>query len=167
MRLPKLSPDPRLRALLLGAALPLAHGCALTPGPLLLERDTSLERESEPRAPDRNISPPVTPGNRSAPLAHVGKASWYGPGFGGKKTASGAVFDDDKFTAAHKTLPLGSRVKVTNLTNGKAVEVEINDRGPYAGNRIIDLSRAAARAIGMVADGVVQVRIEPLATMAD
>ena len=92
----------------------------------------------------------------------MGHASWYGPGFIGKKTASGDIFDDSKLTAAHKTLPLGSKVKVTNLTNGRSVRVEINDRGPFVGNRIIDLSKAAAHALGMVEDGVVQVRVDPL-----
>lgn len=92
----------------------------------------------------------------------MGNASWYGRGFSGKKTASGEIFDDGKFTAAHKSLPLGSTAKVTNLSNGKSVKVAINDRGPFAGNRIIDLSRAAARAIGMLDDGVIRVRIDPL-----
>ena len=72
------------------------------------------------------------------------------------------MFDDRKFTAAHKSLPMGSKVRVTNLENGRSVNVEINDRGPFAGNRMIDLSRAAAYALGMIDDGVVRVRIEPL-----
>ncbi|MGE5219904.1 MAG: septal ring lytic transglycosylase RlpA family protein [Chloroflexota bacterium] len=93
---------------------------------------------------------------------HVGEASWYGPGFRGKKTASGDVFDDEKFTAAHKTLPLGSRVRVTNLSNKKFVEVEINDRGPFVAGRIIDLSRAAARRLGMIDDGTAKVQVELL-----
>jgi len=79
----------------------------------------------------------------------VGKASWYGPGFHGKKTASGQRFDQRALTAAHPRLPLGSRAKVTNLNNGKAVEVTINDRGPHRGRRIIDLSRAAAQQLAM------------------
>jgi len=89
-------------------------------------------------------------------------ASWYGPGFSGKTTASGDVFDETKMTAAHKTLPLGSKAKVTNLKNGKSVEVEINDRGPYVEGRIIDLSKAAARALGIVDHGVARVRVELL-----
>ena len=79
----------------------------------------------------------------------VGNASWYGPGFHGKKTASGQVFNQHALTAAHPRLPLGSRVKVTNLKNGKEVEVTINDRGPHKAGRIIDLSRAAAKKISM------------------
>ncbi len=79
----------------------------------------------------------------------VGNASWYGPGFHGKKTASGQVFNQHALTAAHPRLPLGSRAKVTNLKNGKEVEVTINDRGPHKAGRIIDLSRAAAKKIAM------------------
>ena len=91
-----------------------------------------------------------------------GQASWYGPGFHGKKTASGEIFDQARLTAAHKTLPLGTKAKVTNLENGNTVEVEINDRGPYVGERVIDLSRAAANALGFVESGLTLVRIEPL-----
>ena len=96
------------------------------------------------------------------PTVHVGDASWYGPGFGGKTTASGEVFDETKMTAAHKTLPLGTKAKVTNLKDGKSVQVEINDRGPYAEGRIIDLSQAAAKALGIIDRGVVKVRVESL-----
>ena len=91
-----------------------------------------------------------------------GQASWYGPGFHGKKTASGEIFDQSRLTAAHKTLPLGTKAKVTNLENGNTVEVQINDRGPYVGDRVIDLSRAAANALGFVESGLTLVRIEPL-----
>jgi len=91
-----------------------------------------------------------------------GQASWYGPGFHGKKTASGEIFDQSRLTAAHKTLPLGTKAKVTNLENGNTVEVEINDRGPYIGERVIDVSRAAAKALGFIDSGITLVRIEPL-----
>jgi rare lipoprotein A len=87
-------------------------------------------------------------------------ASWYGPKFHGKLTASGEVFNQEQFTAAHPTLPWGSKVKVINLDNGKSVDVRINDRGPFKPGRIIDLSRAAARALGMVRRGIATVRIE-------
>lgn len=79
----------------------------------------------------------------------TGVASWYGPGFHGRKTASGEKFNMYALTAAHKTLPLHSRVRVTNLKTHKSVIVKINDRGPYVGNRKIDLSLASARAIGL------------------
>lgn len=85
----------------------------------------------------------------------TGIASWYGPGFHKKKTASGERFNMYALTAAHKTLPLHSKVKVTNLKNHKSVIVEINDRGPYVGRRIIDLSLASARAIGVTGTATV------------
>jgi len=91
---------------------------------------------------------------------HIGEASWYGPGFNGRKTASGELFDQKKFTAAHKTAPLGTVARVTNLSNEQTVDVEINDRGPYVGGRIIDLSHAAAKALGMIDGGIARVRIE-------
>lgn len=89
-----------------------------------------------------------------------GKASWYGPGFHGEETASGDVFDQRQLTAAHRELPFGTEVTVTNLENGKRVTVEINDRGPYAKGRIIDLSREAGRKLDMISDGTADVRIE-------
>jgi rare lipoprotein A len=95
-----------------------------------------------------------------ADFRQVGTASWYGPGFHGRKTASGERFDQNKLTAAHRSLPLDTVVKVTNLDNGKAVKVSINDRGPYVGNRVIDLSRAAANKLDMTEDGTARVRIE-------
>ena len=91
----------------------------------------------------------------------VGIASWYGPGFHGKKTANGEVFDQNKISAAHRTLPMPSIVKVTNLENGKVLEnIRINDRGPFAGNRIIDLSKKAAEELEFVNHGVAKVRVE-------
>jgi len=119
--------------------------------PPIIESNSSLPVPAQPAAKTAIEPMPI----------RTGQASWYGPGFSGKKTASGDIFNDDKFTAAHKTLPLGTKAKVTNLSNGKSVKVEINDRGPYIGNRIIDLSQAAAHALGMIDRGVVQVRIEP------
>ena len=108
-----------------------------------------------------------------APEASAGErglASWYGPGFHGRRTASGARFDMHALTAAHPTLPFGTRVQVRNLATGQVVEVRINDRGPHLRLRIIDLSQAAARAIGLGRGvGVVKVSLtvlgqdEPLA----
>lgn len=89
-----------------------------------------------------------------------GEASYYGKGFNGKKTASGERFDQDELTAAHPELPLGSEVTVTNPETGKEVEVEVNDRGPYAKGRDIDLSRAAASELGIIKEGVAPVEIE-------
>jgi rare lipoprotein A len=91
-----------------------------------------------------------------------GIASWYGPGFHGRRTSSGEVYDQYQLTAAHPTLPLGTRVAVTNLANGRGVEVRINDRGPFVEGRIIDLSYTAAASIGMIAAGTIRVRVEVL-----
>jgi rare lipoprotein A len=88
-----------------------------------------------------------------------GKASWYGPRFHGKKTANGDIFDQQKLTAAHKTLPLGTKAIVTNLENGNTVEVEINDRGPYVPGRVIDLSFAAAKQLGFIKSGIAPVEV--------
>lgn len=92
----------------------------------------------------------------------TGMASWYGPGFHGNRTSSGEIYDQYDLTAAHQTLPLGTRVAVTNTQNGKEVEVRINDRGPFVKDRAIDLSYAAARTVGMIGPGTVPVRIEVL-----
>ena len=89
-----------------------------------------------------------------------GIASWYGPGFHGQRTASGEVYNMYKYTAAHKTLPLGTYVRVINLENGKTVIVRINDRGPFKKGRIIDLSYAAAKKIGMIASGTARVKLD-------
>jgi rare lipoprotein A len=93
-----------------------------------------------------------------------GLASYYADKYQGRKTANGETFDSAKLTAAHKTLPFGSRVRVTNLDNGKSVEVRINDRGPYVAGRVIDLSPAAAKKLDMLRAGVVRVKIDVLGT---
>jgi len=95
----------------------------------------------------------------SPKISQSGKASFYANKFNGRKTASGEKFRNSKLTAAHKTLPFGTRVKVTNLKNGKSVKVKINDRGPFVAGRIIDLSKRAARKIDMYKEGVASVKI--------
>jgi rare lipoprotein A len=99
------------------------------------------------------------PARQSATNGH-GVASWYGKQYHGRKTASGEPFNMNALTAAHRTHPFGTTVRVTNLDNGKDVVVRINDRGPYAKGRVIDLSYAAAKRIGMVEAGVADVRLE-------
>src|SRR6266566_5196838 len=91
-----------------------------------------------------------------------GVDTWYGPGFHGNRTANGEIYDQYELTAAHPSLPLGTRVMVKNLENGRAVQVRVNDRGPFVDGRAIDLSYAAARTISMVGPGTVRVRIEVL-----
>lgn len=112
----------------------------------------------------RQIPPaPLAQGQQiaSATVA-TGQASWYGPGFYGNRTASGETFRPGTLTAAHRTLPFGTRVRVTNLWNGRSAVVRINDRGPFHGSRIIDLAHGAAQELGVTASGVAQVRLEVL-----
>lgn len=142
-----------LRLLALGVVI---QGCSTASGPI-----GSMPPPAIAPATETAVTPPIEVPAKT-PTVHVGDASWYGPGFSGKTTASGEVFDETKMTAAHKTLPLGTKAKVTNLKDGKSVQVEINDRGPYAQGRIIDLSQAAAKALGIIDRGVVKVRVESL-----
>ena len=94
-----------------------------------------------------------------------GVASWYGPGFHGKTTASGERYNQNDMTAAHKILPLGTAVRVTRLENGRSFVVTVNDRGPFAGDRVIDLSRAAAAHLGMMSKGTARVRVQSVAVI--
>ncbi|WP_337869684.1 septal ring lytic transglycosylase RlpA family protein [Meiothermus sp.] len=102
---------------------------------------------------------PITAAN---PAVQLGRASWYGPRFHGRRTANGERFNKFHLTAAHRTLPFGTRVRITNLQNGRSIVVRINDRGPYIRGRIIDLSYEAARRLGMHRQGVIQVKVEIL-----
>ena len=107
----------------------------------------------------------MTPARRSEPTiaeVAVGQASWYGSKFQGRPTASGEPFDMNALTAAHRTLPFGTRIRVINEANGKSVIVRVNDRGPFSGHRIIDLSRKAAESIGLRARGVGPVKLQVL-----
>lgn len=146
-------------SLALGACLGLVliQGCTTLPAPPEEPAEAPPPRVTQPRAD--------SPAGKKAPAApatlpQTGEASWYGAQHHGKKTASGAIFDQAALTAAHPSLPFGTRVKVTHLANGRSVEVEINDRGPFVGNRIVDLSRAAAEALGMLGSGTATVRLE-------
>ncbi len=105
-------------------------------------------------------------GSAATKPAHqeVGEVSWYGPGFQDKKTANGEIYNQTEMTATHPSLPMGTKVKVTNLENGKKVEVRINDRGSFAEDRVIDLSGAAAKKLDMKKDGSAQVKIETIST---
>lgn len=102
------------------------------------------------------ISPP---GPVAVDGAEVGIASWYGREFHGRKTSSGEIYDMHDLTAAHRDLPLGTWILVTNLDNGRSVEVRVNDRGPFVANRVVDLSYGAGRLLGMIQPGLVPVRI--------
>jgi rare lipoprotein A len=134
----------------IGAAmLPLLFGACSLIGP--------RERPPPVVAPQAKETAPAPEGTK---VEQVGDASWYGPGLHGKETASGETFEQNKLTAASKTLPLGSKAVVTNVATGQSVEVKINDRGPYVKGRKIDLSRAAAQQIGMNHKGVTKVKIQ-------
>lgn len=98
-------------------------------------------------------------GAGSRPGTESGYASYYADKYDGRKTSNGEIFRQRKLTAAHKTLPFGTKVKVTNLSNGKTVKVRINDRGPFIEGRIIDLSKAAAKKVNMISAGVTKVKI--------
>jgi rare lipoprotein A len=115
----------------------------------------------------RGLSPYTIQGVRYDPQVYeaystVGTASWYGHPFHGRATANGETYDQEAFTAAHPTLPLGTRVKVTNLANGRAVILTVNDRGPFVHDRLIDVSRMAARRLGFKDAGLAQVRVTAL-----
>ena len=126
---------------------------------------SSAHRETPSPSPPMTFTttplskPPVKEQHQST---QIGEASWYGPGFHGKLTSTGEVYNQHNLTAAHRTLPEGSKVKVTNLDNGKSVTVKINDRGPYIKGRILDLSRKAAKTLGMIDKGKTKVKVEVL-----
>ncbi len=108
-------------------------------------------------------APPVAP---QIPGVETGLASWYGHPYHGRAAADGEIYDMEQLTAAHRTLPFGTWVRVTNLTNAKSVDVRIIDRGPFIDGRIIDISHAAARAIDLIGPGVAQVRLDVLSLPA-
>jgi len=108
----------------------------------------------------QNTANVTTSTSASYSLVEEGQASWYGPEFAGRKTSNGEIYDPKLLTAAHRTLPFGTSAKVTNLDNGKSVIVRVTDRGPFRPGRVIDLSQAAAGAIGIVGSGVGRVRVE-------
>jgi peptidoglycan lytic transglycosylase len=105
------------------------------------------------------VTPGSSAGGAAPTVSHTAKASWYGPGLAGQKTTSGEPYNPEALTAASKTLPLGSVVKVTNPENGKSVKVRINDRGPFVPGRSLDLSKRAAERIGIVHRGVARVKV--------
>jgi rare lipoprotein A len=105
------------------------------------------------------VAPAAPPTTR---FFEEGIASWYGPGFDGRETANGEVYDQDAMTAAHPSLPFDTRVRVTRIATGRHVVVRINDRGPWFDDRVIDLSRAAGAALGLMKPGIAPVRVEIL-----
>lgn len=110
---------------------------------------------------------PARPRHEKVLYSETGYASWYGPPYHNRKAANGEIYDQDALTAAHRTLPFGSLVRVTNLKTGESVLVRINDRGPFVTDRIIDLSRAAAKAVSVWRAGTARVQLDVLETPAD
>jgi len=125
------------------------------------ELDAASEPETAITTPAVQPLPPL-PAPPSVVAVSTGEASWYGPGFYGNRTANGEVFRPGTLTAAHRTLPFGTKVRVTNLWNGRSAVVRINDRGPFHGRRVIDLAHGAASQLGLVASGIAQVKLEVL-----
>jgi len=138
-------------------------GCSLKEEPVPLPPVPQAQEKAAPapapQAPAPQAKEEAAPAGKPE-TTQVGTASWYGPGFHGHETASGETFDQHALTAAHRTLPLGTEAKVTNLATGQSVQVTINDRGPYVQGRQLDLSQAAATQIGLTKQGLAQVKIE-------
>lgn len=150
----------------------LLGGCATsekTPEPQTLEplvvpKDQTTPTDTTgPKTADISTESPQLDVSSKAVKPIIGRASWYGVKHHGRKTASGEIFSKDSLTAAHRTLPFGTKVQVKNVKNGKTVIVKINDRGPFRRGLIIDLSHAAASAIGMIRSGITGVEIRVLA----
>jgi peptidoglycan lytic transglycosylase len=139
-----------LREWLAGASLVTLIGALAISG--CSSKDSNEQGKLAPQEKESAVNKPLH--------KEVGEASWYGPGFQGQETANGETFNKNEMTAAHPSLPMGTMAKVTNLENGKKVEVRINDRGPFAENRAIDLSSAAANKLDMKKDGTTEVKIE-------
>lgn len=155
---------------LLTGGIAILGAAALTLGGALWQQDqtpevvklgkgvASVDAQPVAALEPATASPDPTPSASESPIGS-GDASYYGNELAGNRTASGEIFDPSRLTAAHRTLPLGSEVRVTNAGNGRSVVVTINDRGPFHGNRVIDLSTAAASAIGLIRSGTGRVSL--------
>ena len=144
-----------LRTLIIFVLLLAAYGCAKKKPPQI---PVAPAPRTAPAAPSPRAARPAP----AAPVgtAEVGIASWYGHPYHGRHAANGEIYDMEKLTAAHRTLPFETWVRVRNTTNNKTIEVRINDRGPFVDGRIIDLSHAAAEAIDLIRPGIAKVRVE-------
>ena len=149
-----------------------------------LDSNVSVQNDLDPDSSDeRNVSATLTPDEVREPVdptpvavlpepklklvpdvvrVITGEASWYGPGFYGNYTANGEIYRQGTMTAAHRTLPFGTKVRVTNLRNGRSAVIRINDRGPFVDHRVIDLGHGAASSLGLISSGIAQVKLEVL-----
>lgn len=143
---------------------PLTTSVPPTPAPQTEPAPASAPPKSKPLPPAASTTPSPTRNAPFVPGIYVeqGTASWYGVPFNGRRAANGEIFDMNTLVAAHRTLPFGSVLRVTNLNNGRDVEVRVIDRGPFVGDRILDLARAAAVSLDMIGTGTAPVRIELL-----
>jgi rare lipoprotein A len=139
----------------------MTRTAAALPGALLAAAMFIGCTGSSPRFTFAGSKSPVVP--NAAPGAEEGVASYYADEFNGRKTSNGETYDMNKYTAAHRTLPFNTRVRVTNLETGKSLVVRINDRGPFKDDRIIDLSLAAAKELELIGTGTARVRLEVVA----
>ena len=162
-----------IRKQMLATGLGLVMGLSLVSTSVVAKETTSKKVTQVKAVPATNnvgktsvsrqvIKTSYSPSSATTKIAQSGVASYYGPGFHGRRTANGEAFNMHAMTAAHRTLPFGTKVKVTNLANGKSAIVRVNDRGPYANGRIIDLSVAAAKQIGSTNSGTARVTLEVL-----
>ena len=156
-------------AMLPGFADPSSAASLSTASPSSSESELAIREVEgtglEESAPAPLMPLPIAPEPSTAPrvlAVKTGQASWYGPGFYGGRTASGERLTRGTLTAAHRNLPFGTKVRVTNLWNGRTAVVRINDRGPFHGSRVIDLAHGAADVLGLTSSGVAQVRLEVL-----
>jgi rare lipoprotein A len=149
--------------------LALAFSAALISAQSVAQTPAAPAPAAAPPAASQAPAAAPPPASAPAPAAagvERGKLAWYGSKFAGRKTASGQRYDPNALTMAHKTLPFGTRVKVTNLANQRSVELKVNDRGPTQADRIGDVSYAAARRLGMVRAGVIDAEVTVLAAPA-
>jgi rare lipoprotein A len=148
------------------AAVPASAGNVLSHESNVAIRDIELSPSWDEKFQRQILPVPIAQAQLVASAAvrsvSTGQASWYGPGFYGNRTANGEVFRPGTLTAAHRSLPFGTRVRVTNLNHGRSTVVRINDRGPFHGSRVIDLAHGAAQDLGVIASGVAQVKLEVL-----
>lgn len=136
--------------------------CVYPPLPVAPNKKTSPQQADSSSSPSSEIQENLNTPDNTVVFQQEGRCSYYGKHFHGKSTASGEAYTNHDLTAAHRTLAFGTKVRVTNLRNGKSVVVRINDRGPFSPGRVIDISHSAAAQLGMLDHGVVRVRVEAL-----